>query len=902
MAQNFNLGTLGQVLTVNTAANTTTYVSALVVGNSSVNVVVNSSSVYVNGSPLGGATNTAAQYTWSNTQTFQNTITFSSTINGTANNSLYLGGIAAASYVNTSQLSSNLSGYQTTAGLSANVATLTSNNSTYAFGKSEVALNVNSALTSNNSSYLGGTAASGYQTTAGLSANVATLTSNNTSFVGSVSAANVVSNAQLSANLANYAPLGGATFTGAVVVSNNLTVTGNLTLSGNTVIVGANNLVVQDAVFSLHTLANLAPWTSNDGKLIGTAYHYYDTSDKQALLVVNPSNTFLTYYNTSTDAALGDPSGTTLGTIQANTFYAGNSSVYATVNATTYTGSANNASYLGGVAAASYVNTSAAYTITGVHTYNSNVVIGTTAGISANGSYGTANQVLTSNGTSVYWSTVSSGGSGGTTSQQQYTGDGTTTVFTFTGGYTANKLQVYLNGVLLRNGTEVTVTSGSTFTITPAPVSGDLIDAIAFSNINSSGASTVVSQQFTANGTANSFTVTGGYIPSNIQVYLNGVKQIPGTDVVITSGNTVNFAVTPANTYIVDVYGYQNAVTLTSNTLTVSGTLTTNAISANGTVGSNGQVLTSNGSASYWATLSLTPTSITYGTSNVSIASSGGNITLATAGAAAVTVDTSQNVGIGTSSPSYNLEVYGSGAFLGGITRATTSTDAGAIFSFSTLNASSAKTAMADVLGASSTTTAGAEAGYMSLRTKTSGSMTEKFRIGSAGQLGIGGATYGTSGQVLTSGGSGAAPSWATPAAGSLTLLATLTTTSGTTQVASSLPTTYKNLSIVLIGVNNSSGNDSLNLEGSSDNGSNWGSNLISINNSGGVTVPVYGNQFVFAVNTNTTTHPSQSRNLYPGPYQYLGTTTAAPINALRFSWGSGATFNAGTIYIYGWN
>lgn len=37
----------------------------------------------------------------------------------------------------------------------------------------------------------------------------------------------------------------------------------------------------------------------------------------------------------------------------------------------------------------------------------------------------------------------------------------------------------------------------------------------------------------------------------------------------------------------------------------------------------------------------------------------------------------------------------------------------------------------------------------------------EKFRIGSAGQLGVGGATYGTSGQVLTSGGSGAAPSWA---------------------------------------------------------------------------------------------------------------------------------------------
>ena len=38
---------------------------------------------------------------------------------------------------------------------------------------------------------------------------------------------------------------------------------------------------------------------------------------------------------------------------------------------------------------------------------------------------------------------------------------------------------------------------------------------------------------------------------------------------------------------------------------------------------------------------------------------------------------------------------------------------------------------------------------------------TERLRVAAAGQIGIGGANYGTSGQVLTSGGSGAAPSWA---------------------------------------------------------------------------------------------------------------------------------------------
>ena len=50
-------------------------------------------------------------------------------------------------------------------------------------------------------------------------------------------------------------------------------------------------------------------------------------------------------------------------------------------------------------------------------------------------------------------------------------------------------------------------------------------------------------------------------------------------------------------------------------------------------------------------TSNLSATAITNGTSNVTIASSGGNISMATNGATAITVDTSQNVGIGTTSP-----------------------------------------------------------------------------------------------------------------------------------------------------------------------------------------------------------------------------------------------------------
>ena len=47
-----------------------------------------------------------------------------------------------------------------------------------------------------------------------------------------------------------------------------------------------------------------------------------------------------------------------------------------------------------------------------------------------------------------------------------------------------------------------------------------------------------------------------------------------------------------------------------------------------------------------------------------------------------------------------------------------------------------------------------------------SGTSTTRFLIGSAGQFGIGGNTYGTAGQVLTSGGASSPPTWTTPSGG----------------------------------------------------------------------------------------------------------------------------------------
>ena len=253
-----------------------------------------------------------------------------------------------------------------------------------------------------------------------------------------------------------YAPLAGAAFTGAVSIANSLTITGNvsisgnLTLTGNSFIIGANNLVVNDAIISLHTPSSLAPLTGNDGRLIGTSYHYYDTEDKHAMLVMNQTNTFLTYYNTADDALSSNPQGISLGTIQAGHLFVGNSTmtgadvrvgnttVYVTVNSSYFTGTANNSDRLGGLAATNYVTSSvlthyvadnADATLTSHYTFNS-----TSGGLKLNTQIYANNalpiaagQVLTAGGTgltsNVYWSTIADlvGGAISSISNSDYT-------------------------------------------------------------------------------------------------------------------------------------------------------------------------------------------------------------------------------------------------------------------------------------------------------------------------------------------------------------------------------------------------------------------------------------------------------------------------------------------------
>ena len=227
-------------------------------------------------SPGAASVNTAAQFTWSNTHTFSANVSFTGNGIGLTSNTgaLYLAGTSDASWRigrNTGSPSkffysnvtldilaggSNLEGI-TFGQNGANTYLETGANGTFTrnpiyVGNSSVNVTINSTSftgTSNNASYLGGTVASGYQTTAGLSANVATLAANAATYLNGKTESNLNVNNSLTSNNASY--LGGtvaANFvqnTDSRTLSGNLNFTGaNTTFSGNVTIASTGELII----------------------------------------------------------------------------------------------------------------------------------------------------------------------------------------------------------------------------------------------------------------------------------------------------------------------------------------------------------------------------------------------------------------------------------------------------------------------------------------------------------------------------------------------------------------------------------------------------------------------------------------------------------------------------------
>jgi hypothetical protein len=172
----------------------------------------------------------------------------------------------------------------------------------------------------------------------------------------------------------------------------------------------------------------------------------------------------------------------------------------------------------------------------------------------------------------------------------------------------------------------------------------------------------------------------------------------------------------------------------------------------------------------------------------------------------------------------------------------------------------------------------------------------ERLRIADAGQIGIGGANYGTSGQVLTSGGSGAAPSWAS--ASSYTLLGTINTTSGTSQTLSGLTLTdYTALVLEFVDVTPNSTLTNYNLRLNSTTGPQISGNYSGNTGDGwfGVLTIMLNSGVYSAVLADAGTPPTGGGvNSYSGDCNITTASTSITV-AL-----SNNSFTSGSIRVYG--
>jgi hypothetical protein len=186
----------------------------------------------------------------------------------------------------------------------------------------------------------------------------------------------------------------------------------------------------------------------------------------------------------------------------------------------------------------------------------------------------------------------------------------------------------------------------------------------------------------------------------------------------------------------------------------------------------------------------------------------------------------------------------------------------------------------------------------MATKTANLAQLSNTFDVNSSGAVSVGGST-GTSGQVLTSQGSGAAIQWADPSTG-LTLLATLTPTNGTSSVSVTGLASRQSLMIVPDGVVVSS-NAGLAAYISSNNGSSYSTQNIGFTN-GNSTTPA-GFAQIFRTDASSSNKPYFS--VAPSASNAGAVTdVTGVINAIKVdvSIGGPTYTGAGKIYVYGLN
>jgi hypothetical protein len=322
--------------------------------------------------------------------------------------------------------------------------------------------------------------------------------------------------------------------------SGNVYIAGNLTINGSSVSIGTSDLSIQDPMINLHTFANLAPLTYNDGYDIGLKFHYYDTLDSAGFLGRANDTGFLEWYSRGSDSA-NVFIGTAYGTFKTGELLLTNT----TPSTSTITGALR---VSGGVG------------IVG-NLYVSNISI---SGNTISGNTGiTVANALTVNG-NVTASNVSS---------------------TFYGNVHSDYISANIGNVVVFDTTgAIKLPTGSTAQ-QPAGVTGYIrfnTDTPALEYYNGTAwvpvTNTVTDQQITGDGVNTIYTLDQTATNVGVLVSINGTLQAPGTAYSV-SGDQITFAEVPLVTDVIDVRYLGSTVSLNStltDDLVVSGNLTVN--------------------------------------------------------------------------------------------------------------------------------------------------------------------------------------------------------------------------------------------------------------------------------------------------------------------------------------
>ena len=454
----------------------------------------------------------------------------STSFSGTSNNSTNLGGVSlstlqtqitgnsATAYANAiANAASNAAGiYQTTAGLSANVLVLTANAATFLGNSSGTIANVASWISGNAAAAFANAIANAasnaagiYQTTAGLSANIAAYLPtysgivNGSSYTtgggyGSVSGGSTVNTTIIAVgNTTTNAYINSTSiYIGGAIIANSTGSNNAFNLSGVSLSTLQTQITGNSATAYANAIANAA---SNAAGI------YQTTAGLSANVLTLTSNAA---------GFLGNSSGTIA---NVASWISGNSAT-AYTNATTFASNASNitsGTLPYSVLGANVVNTSATFTFTGLHTYSNGISFSNT--ITANGSNGSAGQVLTSSGATgnVYWSTASGGG-GSVNTAAQYVWSNThifnanvtvnSATFSVSDGTSGPAATINTSIVAVGNSTIYTLVFNNNITSPSLKIGNSTINATALFITNAvavsaNGSNGSSGQVFTSNGT-----------------------------------------------------------------------------------------------------------------------------------------------------------------------------------------------------------------------------------------------------------------------------------------------------------------------------------------------------------------------------------------------------------------